>query len=80
MYTGMVSKYKAIKYSNCQKYPSATQLMTKCNTGSLHWVSQNYYLSVSLYISKKITNYKKGPYSSCSSVPSACWSYQLYIT
>ena len=36
MYTGMVSKYKAIKYSNCQKYPSATQLMTKCNTGSLH--------------------------------------------
>ena len=72
MYTGMVSKFKGIKYSNCLKIPSATQLMTKCNTGPLHSVIQHYCLSVSLYIGKKFTNSKKGPYSSSSSVPSAC--------
>ena len=72
MYTGMVSKFKGIKYSNCPKTPSATQLMTKCNTGPLHSVIQHNCLSIIFYIGKKFTNSKKGPYSSCSSVPSAC--------
>ena len=72
MYTGMVSKFKGIKYSNCLKIPSATQLMTKCNTGPLHSVIQHNCLSIIFYIGKKFTNSIKGPYSSCSSVPSAC--------
>ena len=72
MYTGMVSKFKGIKYSNCLKIPCATQFMTTCNTGPLHSVIQHNCLSIIFYIGKKFTNSKKGPYSSCSSVPSAC--------
>ena len=59
MYTGMVSKFIGIKYSNCLKIPSATQLMTKCNTGPLHSVIQHNCLSIIFYISKNLLTPKK---------------------